>query len=100
MITNLILDCSSTTNFPLLTRSLPPLLYLKSSFTIITNMVAKVSQTPKAVRTKAADKELNQEFPVECQKGKKIDNRFRKEVCQEIMMRFNKKMGDKMRSVK
>jgi len=63
-------------------------------------MAPRVSQTPKAVWTNDTDKELIAELPVQCQRGKKIDNRFKKEVWQEIIMRFNKKMGNKVRSVK
>ena len=33
-------------------------------------------------------------------KGKEINNGFKKEVWQEIMIRFNKEMGDEARSVK
>lgn len=63
-------------------------------------MVPSVSQTPKAVWTKTADKKLIEELLVQCQKGKKLDKGFKREVWKEIMMRFNKEMGDEARSVK
>ena len=63
-------------------------------------MTSSASHIPKAVWTKAADKKLIDEMLAQCQKGKKLDNGFKKEVWQEIMTEFNKGMNDEVRSVK
>ncbi|CUS14474.1 unnamed protein product [Tuber aestivum] len=63
-------------------------------------MASIVPRIPKAIWTKAADKKLIEEMLVQCQKGKKLDNRFKKEAWQEIMIEFNKEMGDEIRSMK
>jgi len=44
----------------------------------------------KAVWSKYADQRLIDEMLAQCEKGKKLENGFKKEVWQEIMEEFNK----------
>ncbi|RPA96968.1 hypothetical protein L873DRAFT_1810463 [Choiromyces venosus 120613-1] len=46
--------------------------------------------THKAVWIKYADQRLIDGMLSQCEKGKKLDNGFKKEVWQEIMEEFNK----------
>lgn len=49
---------------------------------------------PKALWTKIADKVLINELLNQCHKGKKIDNGFKGEAWQQIMIGFNQSRPD------
>lgn len=50
----------------------------------------KTPGTHKAVWSKYADQRVIDEMLAQCEKGKKLENGFKKEVWQEIMEEFNK----------
>jgi len=59
----------------------------------------KTPRAHKAVWTKYADQRLIDGMRAQCEKGKKLDNGFKKEVWQEIMEEFNKGVIEETKTV-
>ena len=59
----------------------------------------KTPRAPKAVWTKYADQRLIDGMCAQSEKGKKLDNGFKREVWQEIMEEFNKGVIEETKTV-
>jgi len=102
LIINIELDFAiyATTAYSIITVS-PTRSVKPARHSVISHPMSSL-KTPyenKAVWTKYADQRLIDGMGGQCEKGKKLDNGFKKKVWQEFMEKFNKDVIEKKKTV-